>query len=161
LPYSLPDSPIDSKSKTIVDVKSSTKGKRPKMTGHFLYVFLGEGGNFDFTAGGTPYFLFSSIAKERPFAAYQDMTELKYDLIETGANIEYFHAAEDRCRIACPDFPLAAAAWGPLRSKAETAGSGDFTPLWSGQAARFARELPAAELTKRLAAEAIETLRTL
>jgi hypothetical protein len=65
------------------------------MTGHFLYVFLGEGGNFDFTAGGTPYFLFSSIAKERPFAAYQDMTELKYDLIETGANIEYFHAAED------------------------------------------------------------------
>jgi nitronate monooxygenase len=60
-----------------------------------------------------------------------------------------------------PDFPLAAAALGPLRSKAEAAGSGDFTPLWSGQAARFARELPAAELTKRLAAEAIETLRTL
>ena len=23
------------------------------------------------------------------------MTELKYDLIETGANMEYFHAAED------------------------------------------------------------------
>ena len=60
-----------------------------------------------------------------------------------------------------PDFPLAAAALGPLRSKAEAAGSGDFTPLWSGQAARFARELPAAELTKRLAIEAIETLRTL
>ena len=60
-----------------------------------------------------------------------------------------------------PDFPLAAAALGPLRSKVEAAGSGDFTPLWSGQAARFARELPAAELTKRLAAEAIETLRTL
>jgi hypothetical protein len=65
------------------------------MTDRFLYVFLDEGGNFDFTAGGTPYFLFTSIAKERPFAAYQDMTELKYDLIETGANIEYFHAAED------------------------------------------------------------------
>jgi len=60
-----------------------------------------------------------------------------------------------------PDFPLAAAALGPLRSKAEAAGSCDFTPLWSGQAARFARELPAAELTKRLAAEAIGTLRTL
>ena len=60
-----------------------------------------------------------------------------------------------------PDFPLAAATLGPLRSKAEAAGSGDFTPLWSGQAARFARELPEAELTKRLAAEALETLRTL
>jgi nitronate monooxygenase len=60
-----------------------------------------------------------------------------------------------------PDFPLAAAALGPLRSKAEAAGSSDFTPLWSGQAARLARELPAAELTKRLAAEALEILRTL
>ena len=60
-----------------------------------------------------------------------------------------------------PDFPLAAATLGPLRSKAEAAGSGDFTPLWSGQAARFARELPEAELTKRLAAEALEILRTL
>lgn len=60
-----------------------------------------------------------------------------------------------------PDFPLAAAALGPLRSKSEAAGSGDFTPLWSGQAARLARELPAAELTKRLAAEALETLRRL
>jgi nitronate monooxygenase len=60
-----------------------------------------------------------------------------------------------------PEFPLAAAAWGPLRSKSEAAGSGDFTPLWSGQAARLARELPAAELTKRLAAEALEKLSAL
>jgi len=59
-----------------------------------------------------------------------------------------------------PEFPLAAAALAPLRSKSEMAGSGDFTPLWSGQAARLARELPAAELTKRLAAEALEKLRS-
>jgi len=57
-----------------------------------------------------------------------------------------------------PDFPLAATALGPLRSKAEAAGSSDFTPLWSGQAARLARELPAAVLTKRLAAETLEKL---
>jgi nitronate monooxygenase len=60
-----------------------------------------------------------------------------------------------------PEFPLAAAALAPLRSKSEMAGSGDFTPLWSGQAARLSRELPAAELTKRLAAEALETLKLL
>jgi nitronate monooxygenase len=59
-----------------------------------------------------------------------------------------------------PDFPLAAAALGPLRSKAEAAGSGDFTPLWSGQAARLAWELPAAELTKRLAKETLDKLRS-
>jgi nitronate monooxygenase len=60
-----------------------------------------------------------------------------------------------------PDFPLAAAALGPLRSKAEAAGSGDFTPLWSGQAARLSRELPAAKLTKQLATETIDKLRSL
>lgn len=52
-----------------------------------------------------------------------------------------------------PDFPIAAAALTPLRTKSETAGSPEFTPLWSGQAARLSRELPAAELTRRLAEE--------
>jgi len=59
-----------------------------------------------------------------------------------------------------PDFPLAAAALGPLRSKAEAAGSGNFTPLWSGQASRLAREFPAPELTKRLATETRDKLRS-
>ena len=60
-----------------------------------------------------------------------------------------------------PEFSLAAAALAPLRAKSEMAGSADFTPLWSGQAARLSRELPAAELTKRLAAETLEKLRLL
>jgi nitronate monooxygenase len=60
-----------------------------------------------------------------------------------------------------PDFPLAAVALGPLRSKAEAAGSGDFTPLWSGQAARLSRELPAAKLTKQLATETLDKLKSL
>jgi len=60
-----------------------------------------------------------------------------------------------------PEFPLAAATLAPLRAKSEMAGSVDFTPLWSGQAARLSRELPAAELTKQFAAEALEKLRSL
>ena len=60
-----------------------------------------------------------------------------------------------------PEFPLAAAALAPLRVKSEMAGSADFTPFWSGQAAPLGRELPAAELTKQLAAEALENLRFL
>ena len=59
-----------------------------------------------------------------------------------------------------PDFQLAATALGPLRSKAEAAGSEDFTPLWSGQAAPLAREIPAAELTKRLATETLDKLKS-
>jgi nitronate monooxygenase len=60
-----------------------------------------------------------------------------------------------------PGFPLAAAALAPLRAKSETAGSADFTPLWLGQAARLSRELPAANLTRQLAAETLENLRLL
>jgi len=53
---------------------------------------------------------------------------------------------------AAPAFPLATAAIAPLRAKAEGAGSGDFSPLWSGQNASGCREIPAAELTRELAA---------
>jgi nitronate monooxygenase len=54
-----------------------------------------------------------------------------------------------------PAFPLAASATGPLRAAAERQGSGDFSPLWSGQAAALGREMPAGELTRRLAADAL------
>jgi nitronate monooxygenase len=57
-----------------------------------------------------------------------------------------------------PKFPLAAAALAPLRAKSKMAGSADFTPLWSGQSARLSRELPAADSTKQLAAEALKNL---
>ncbi len=61
-----------------------------------LYIFLDEGGNFDFSINGTKYFVLTSISKTRPFEAYKEMTELKYDLIEFGLDMEYFHASEDR-----------------------------------------------------------------
>ena len=50
-----------------------------------------------------------------------------------------------------PAFPLATSAIAPLRAKAESQGSGDFSPLWSGQNASGCREIPAAELTRSLA----------
>ena len=52
---------------------------------------------------------------------------------------------------AAPAFPLAAGALAPIRAKAESAGSGDFSPLWSGQNATGAREVPAAEIVRALA----------
>jgi nitronate monooxygenase len=59
---------------------------------------------------------------------------------------------------AAPAFPGAAAALAPLRAAAETRGSGDFSPLWSGQAARLARVNPAGELTVTLARAALARL---
>jgi nitronate monooxygenase len=58
-----------------------------------------------------------------------------------------------------PSFPFAGGALVPLRAKAEPAGSSDFTNLWSGQAARLARTMPAKDLTRALAAEALTRLR--
>ena len=51
-----------------------------------------------------------------------------------------------------PTFPLAASAMAPLRARAESLGSGDFSPLWSGQNASGCKEIPAAQLTRQLAA---------
>lgn len=58
-----------------------------------------------------------------------------------------------------PEFPLAAGAVQPLRAAAEAAGSGEFSPLWAGQAVALAREVGAGELTRELAERALAVLR--
>jgi nitronate monooxygenase len=50
-----------------------------------------------------------------------------------------------------PKFPLAASAIAPLRAKAESLGSGDFSPLWAGQNASGCRKISASLLTRELA----------
>ena len=51
-----------------------------------------------------------------------------------------------------PAFPGASAALAPLRAGAEAAGRPDFSPLWAGEGFAAARALPAAEITRALAA---------
>jgi nitronate monooxygenase len=50
-----------------------------------------------------------------------------------------------------PEFPLATSAIAPIRARAEAQGSGDFSPLWSGQNATGCKEIGGAELTRQLA----------
>ena len=52
-----------------------------------------------------------------------------------------------------PEFPLAGGALAPLHVKAQAQGSGEFSSMWAGQAASLGREMPARELTARLATE--------
>lgn len=62
-----------------------------------LYIFLDEGGDLNFSKYGTKYFTLSCISKFRPFEAFKELNDLKYDLVESGfAELEYFHASEDR-----------------------------------------------------------------
>jgi len=62
-------------------------------------------------------------------------------------------------RAEAPPFPLAAAALAPVRAAAEARGEFGFGPMWAGQAAPLGRALPAAELTRVLADQALAILR--
>ncbi|WEK51891.1 MAG: nitronate monooxygenase [Candidatus Kaistia colombiensis] len=57
-----------------------------------------------------------------------------------------------------PAFPLAGGALAPLRARTEPAGSGDFMALWSGQAARLARPMPAGDFVRMLSAAVLAKL---
>ncbi len=63
--------------------------------GSRLYTFIDEGGNLDFSPTGTRYFTLTSVTTEHPLAWSAKLTELKYELIDQGSNIEFFHASED------------------------------------------------------------------
>jgi nitronate monooxygenase len=58
-----------------------------------------------------------------------------------------------------PAFPHAATALTPLKAAAEKLGKVDFTNLWAGQAVALGTDQPAAELTRRLAADAQARMR--
>jgi len=62
----------------------------------FLYVFLDEAGDFDFSVNGSKYFVITAGTIARPFPWDDKLARLKYDLIERGLPIEYFHASGDR-----------------------------------------------------------------
>jgi nitronate monooxygenase len=57
-----------------------------------------------------------------------------------------------------PPYPLASAALAPIRAAAEKKGEYGFGPMWAGQAAPLGEALPAAELTRKLAADALAIL---
>jgi nitronate monooxygenase len=60
-----------------------------------------------------------------------------------------------------PQFPLAVNYVTSLRTAAESRGSGDFSPLWTGQAGPLGRAMPAGQLTAKLGQEAMARFSTL
>ena len=56
-------------------------------TKHALYIFLDEGGDFNFSSTGTRYFTISSVTEVRPFNVSRALDSLKYDLMEQGVSI--------------------------------------------------------------------------
>jgi hypothetical protein len=60
------------------------------------YLFIDEAGNFDFGHSGTRHFLLAGVLMWRPFSHLPALLDVKYDLLEEGLDLEYFHASEDR-----------------------------------------------------------------
>jgi nitronate monooxygenase len=61
-------------------------------------------------------------------------------------------------RSEAPPYPLASAALAPIRAAAEKQGEYGFGPMWAGQSAPLGEALPATELTRKLAADALAIL---
>lgn len=61
-----------------------------------LYSFLDEGGNFDFSPGGTRYFTLTAVTTHRPFVLHNALDDLQHELLEQGRGLLGFHCTEDR-----------------------------------------------------------------
>lgn len=61
-----------------------------------IYIFLDESGNLDFFSNGTRYYCFGALSTRDPKSLNHALTDLRYDLLDEGLELERFHAAEDR-----------------------------------------------------------------
>lgn len=80
-----------------------------------LYIFLDEGGNFDFSPSGTCYFTLTSVAMYRPFKIREPWDDYRHELLEYGRDVEYFHCAEDNRYLRDRLFGIIQAHWDNLR----------------------------------------------
>lgn len=90
-------------------------------------------------------------ALQSPAAAHTSLTNLFTGRPARGIVNRFMREHGPLSRHA-PAFPLATAAVAPLRAAAERQGSGDYSPMWAGQNVSGCLAVPAAEVTRALAA---------
>lgn len=77
-----------------------------------VYIFLDEGGDFNFSPTGSKYFSLTCVNMARPFKLHTELDTYKYDLIEylktPRINLEHFHCADDNKYIRKRMFDLLA-----------------------------------------------------
>ena len=61
-----------------------------------VFLFFDESGNLDFSPSGTKYYLFGALTTRKPGTLLRALSDLRYELISEGTEIEAFHASEDR-----------------------------------------------------------------
>ncbi len=73
-----------------------------------VYIFLDESGDLGLASGGSRFFVLTGIVMERPFVLYQELDVLRYNLLEEGLDIEYFHCVDNVRRVRSMVFKLVA-----------------------------------------------------
>jgi hypothetical protein len=81
----------------------------------YLYIFLDESGDFNFTLGGTRFYTLTTVTLVRPFHLETALASIKLDLIEQGTDLHRFHASEDRQAVRDQVFQAIAGGLGALR----------------------------------------------
>jgi len=81
-----------------------------------LYLYFDEAGNFDFSLNGTGVFVMTCVVMRRPFTFQPPLLDVKYDCLEQGLNLEYFHAAEDRQVVRNEVFEVVAGHLGDMQA---------------------------------------------
>ncbi len=81
-----------------------------------IYLYFDEAGNFDFSSKGTSVFVMTCLVVRRPFRFQPPLLEVKYDCLEHGLNLEYFHATEDRQAVRNEVFGVVAEHLGDIQA---------------------------------------------
>lgn len=81
----------------------------------FVYIFLDESGNLDFTSDGSKYFLLTSVSMKRPFNLLRLIDDYKHDFLESGKKLEFFHCTDDRYEVKSEVFEIIAKQVNDLR----------------------------------------------
>ncbi len=74
----------------------------------YLYAFIDESGNYDFSLGGTTYWTLTCLLTTDANPGVMELYELKHRIIDLGTDLEYFHASEDRQAVRDEVFPILA-----------------------------------------------------
>ena len=59
------------------------------------YVFLDESGNFDFGEQGSAFFIVTAVTMRRPIEIDSALSEYRYECLDSGWDLEFFHCAKD------------------------------------------------------------------
>ncbi len=63
---------------------------------NYLYIFIDVSGNYDFSVKGTKYLVLTNLICTDVNPGVLELHTLKHEIIDSGIDIEYFHASEDK-----------------------------------------------------------------